>query len=83
MPSWVDAAQTASGVSLSKNKSTEPAEATFGFRKRQESHLRLQTPLEIEAMDNEYEATPMGERVAQLYIDPLSADILLEGLEEP
>lgn len=80
VPSWVDAAQTASGVSLSKNKSIEPTEVTFGFQKASRISAQASNSFEFEAMDNEYEATPMGERVAQLYIDPLSADILLEGL---
>ena len=80
VPSWVDAAQTASGVSLSKNKSIEPTEVTFGFQKASRISAQASNSFDFEAMDNEYEATPMGERVAQLYIDPLSADILLEGL---
>ena len=80
VPSWVDAAQTASGVSLSKNKSTEPTEVTFGFQKASRISSQVSNSFDFEAMDNEYEATPMGERVAQLYIDPLSADVLLEGL---
>ena len=33
IPSWVSAAQSASGVSMVKKKSTEPVEATFGFKK--------------------------------------------------
>lgn len=80
LPSWVDAAQSASGVTMGKKKSIEPAEATFGFQRASRISVQTTNSLEIEALDNEYEATPMGERVAQLYIDPLSADILLEGL---
>ena len=79
-PSWVDAAQSASGVSFSKSKSREPNEATFGFQRASSISVGNSLSLDIEALDNEYEATPMGERVAQLYIDPLSADILLDGL---
>ena len=79
-PSWVDAAQSASGVSLSKSKSREPVEATFGFQRASKISISTPLSLDIEALDNEYEATAMGERVAQLYIDPLSADILLDGL---
>ena len=63
-----------------QKKSVEPAEATFGFQRASRISVQTSNSLEIEALDNEYEATPMGERVAQLYIDPLSADILLEGL---
>ena len=79
-PSWVDAAQSASGVSFSKQKSREPTEATFGFQRASSISIEESLSFETEALDNEYEATPMGERVAQLYIDPLSADILLDGL---
>ena len=79
-PSWVDAAQSASGVSFSKSKSREPTEATFGFQRASSISAGYSQSFDTEALDNEYEATPMGERVAQLYIDPLSADILLDGL---
>ena len=79
-PSWVDAAQSASGVSFSKSKSREPTEATFGFQRASSISVGNSLSFDTEALDNEYEATPMGERVAQLYIDPLSADILLDGL---
>ena len=80
IPSWVDAAQSASGVSISKSKSREPVEATFGFQRASRINVSEISSLDFEAIDNEYEATTMGERVAQLYIDPLSADIMLDGL---
>ena len=80
VPSWVDVAQSASGVSFSKSSSREPVEATFGFQKASRIGISSTNQLTYEALDNEYEATPMGERVAQLYIDPLSANIMLEGL---
>tara|TARA_B110001452_G_scaffold247171_1_gene233060 strand:- start:2356 stop:3390 length:1035 start_codon:yes stop_codon:yes gene_type:complete len=82
-PSWVEAAQSASGVDFKSTKSTkskEPTEATFGFQRA--STIKISTPnsFDVEALDTSYEATPMGERVAQLYIDPLTADILIDGL---
>jgi len=80
VPSWVDAAQAASGVSMSQRKSKEPVEATFGFQRASKINVTSPNSFEYEAFDNEYEATPMGERIAQLYIDPLSADIMIEGL---
>ena len=80
VPSWVDAAQSASGVSISKSKSREPVEATFGFQRASKITVAEMSSPEYEATDNEYEATLMGERVAQLYIDPLSANIMLDGL---
>ena len=79
-PSWVDAAQSASGVKMSARKSKEPIEATFGFQRASSIAVSNIDTLDVEALDTEYEATPMGERIAQLYIDPLSADILIDGL---
>lgn len=79
-PSWVDVAQNASGVQISSNKSKEPIEATFGFQRASEITISVSKSFDVEALDTEYEATPMGERIAQLYIDPLSADILIDGL---
>lgn len=79
-PSWVDAAQSASGVKMSARKSKEPIEATFGFQRASSIAVSSTDTLDVEALDTEYEATPMGERIAQLYIDPLSADILIDGL---
>jgi helicase len=79
-PSWVDAAQSASGVTMSGKKSKEPVEATFGFQRASRIAVSGTAIFDVEALDTEYEATPMGERIAQLYIDPLSADILIDGL---
>ena len=79
-PSWVDAAQSASGVSISSSKSKEPTEATFGFQRASKIEITSSNSYDMEALDTTYEATAMGERVAQLYIDPLSADILIDGL---
>ena len=41
----------------------EPTEATFGSKELQASALEFLS-FDTEALDNEYEATPMGERVA-------------------
>lgn len=79
-PSWVDAAQSASGVTMTGKKSKEPVEATFGFQRASRIAVSSTAIFDVEALDTEYEATPMGERIAQLYIDPLSADILIDGL---
>ena len=79
IPSWVDVATQASGVSISSKKSYEPVEATFGFRKANTYNFTEEVP-SVESVDSTYEATAMGERVAQLYLDPLSADILIDGL---
>ena len=79
IPSWISAASNASGVSLTSKKSKEPVEATFGFRKATSFNIAEEIPT-FESLDTTYEATPMGERVAHLYLDPLSADILIDGL---
>tara|TARA_B100000941_G_scaffold95092_1_gene66130 strand:- start:13246 stop:15759 length:2514 start_codon:yes stop_codon:yes gene_type:complete len=80
-PSWVDVAKSASGVTIiSEKKSIEPSEATFGFRRASNIEYKLPEFSSMEAFDTEYEATDMGEKVVQLYIDPLSADILIDGL---
>ena len=80
-PTWVDAAQSASGVKLStKENRKEPREASFGFQRASEIVRSISNLPLSESPDNFYEATPMGERIAQLMIDPLSADILLDGL---
>ncbi len=79
VPSWISAASNASGVSLTSKKSTEPVEATFGFRKATSFNVAEEVPM-FESLDTTYEATPMGEKVAHLYLDPLSADILIDGL---
>ena len=81
-PAWLDSALAASGVSLGGvNKSKlEPREATFGF-KRASSIVRQEPDTFLgESVDNRYEATAMGERIAQLMIDPLSADVMITGL---
>ena len=79
IPTWVDVATQASGVSFSSKKSREPIEATFGFRKAT-TYNATEEFQKVESLDSTYSATPMGERVAQLYLDPLSADILIDGL---
>lgn len=80
IPSWVDVAKSASGVEMIKERVIEPSEATFGFRKASNIEQQIIDFASTEAFDTEYEATDMGQKVAQLYIDPLSADILIEGL---
>ena len=80
IPVWVDAAKSASGVDISRKKSIEPTEATFGFQRASSISVVPKNNFTIEALDTTYEATSMGERVAQLYIDPLSADIMIDGM---
>ena len=80
-PEWVDAAKNAGGVSLSEPHSRlEPMEVSFGFTPASTLPSRTLSIAGMEADTNVYEATAMGERVAQLYVDPLSADVMIDGL---
>jgi helicase len=80
-PEWVDAAKNAGGVSLSEPHSRlEPMEVSFGFTPASTLPSRTLSIAGMEADTNVYEATAMGERIAQLYVDPLSADVMIDGL---
>ena len=74
----VDAVQSASELAF-LNLNREPVE-DICLQRASRINVSEISSLDFEAIDNEYEATNMGERVAQLYIDPLSADIILDGL---
>ena len=86
VPAWVNVAQEAGGVSLreelrSTSVPSSHGKPSLGFV----SATTLnnvggwsETVGEPPAM--KYEATPMGERVAQLYLDPLSASVLRTGM---
>ncbi|MDP6869234.1 MAG: DEAD/DEAH box helicase [Candidatus Poseidoniaceae archaeon] len=78
-PDWVQVAKATSGVVMtSGRKKTEPSEVTFGFHRASEISYTYEEL--YEASNTEYESTPMGERISQLYIDPLSADVMIQGL---
>ena len=79
-PIWVDAAKSASGVRMKGSSRRESAEVTLGFTRASSFTNTNLTGSQNEAIDTMYEATPMGERVAQLYIDPMSAHIMIDGL---
>jgi helicase len=89
-PMWASVAEVADGVSWepvssagwhpSTVASAQPA--TFGFTNAR--NIRG-TPVSLEvnavaAANTMYEATAMGERVTQLYLDPLSASMMRTGL---
>ena len=87
VPVWVAVAQDAGGVSIaspqeqSARTSTSHAEPSLGFVSA--SSMKQvggwsQQKGEHPAM--RYEATAMGERIAQLYLDPLSASIMRTGM---
>ena len=90
MPVWANIAHSTMGVEFQSpnnyptNKIFNSAfsEPSFGFKKATElSHVgawHLDDKNEFSAM--KYEATLMGERITQLYLDPLSASLLRVGL---
>ena len=90
VPMWANTAHQTDGVSWEPKSRPSPlprrtsahAEPAVGFSKA--TSLR-QTggwaePVAQDAASMRYEATAMGERVTQLYLDPLSASILRRGL---
>ena len=89
-PMWASVAEVADGVSWEPVSSTgthpstasSAQPATFGFTNAR--NIRG-TPMSLEvsavaAANTMYEATAMGERVTQLYLDPLSASMMRTGL---
>ena len=89
-PMWASVAEVADGVSWepvsssgsrpSTAASAQPA--TFGFTNARDIRGRPMS-LEVSAVaaaNTMYEATAMGERVTQLYLDPLSASMMRTGL---
>ncbi len=77
-PDWVEIAKSTSGVGFKSQTQVRVLEPRFGFQKA--SNISYSNEMSYEPNDTEYESTPMGERVSQLYIDPLSADIMIQGL---
>ena len=93
MPAWAKIADSTGGVEFKfqtesyshqsyENRSSAHSGATLGFSNA--ADLRYVGGWEAEqSADNlamKYEATLMGERVTQFYLDPLSASILRHGL---
>ncbi|HJM19713.1 MAG TPA: DEAD/DEAH box helicase [Candidatus Thalassarchaeaceae archaeon] len=88
LPPWAIAASSTTGVRLSENtpKQVKPKRkgpAIIGFQSAgdiyRESRLEPNQP-EQDAMT--YQATPFGERISRLYLDPLSGHILQAGLRK-
>jgi helicase len=91
VPVWASSARSTQGVSWTpgghrttppKRSSSPHASPSIGFSK---ATTLPQTggwaqPAAEDGPSMRYEATPMGERVTQLYLDPLSASILRRGL---
>lgn len=86
VPAWVNVAQEAGGVSLSEERHSTSAPSSHG--KPSLGFVSATTLNNVggwsetvgEPPAMKYEATPMGERVAQLYLDPLSASVLRTGM---
>ena len=91
VPNWATSAHQTQGVSWqpeglnrtapSKHNSAH-SEPSFGFSRATalQSTGGWVQPHAEDGPDMRYEATAMGERVTQLYLDPLSASILRRGL---
>ncbi|MEC8632273.1 MAG: DEAD/DEAH box helicase [Candidatus Thermoplasmatota archaeon] len=91
VPTWATSAHHTQGVSweperpgakpLTRASSAHPT-PSFGFSRATslEQTGGWVQPVAEDGPDMRYEATAMGERVTQLYLDPLSASILRRGL---
>ena len=90
VPPWASSAAETAGVEWSPQTSAHPAQRSpsvhtspvFGFSPAS-SFAHGSTPALNPVEDGpgmRYQATAMGERVTQLYLDPLSASILRTGL---
>ena len=91
MPIWASIAQTTGGVELrssrpQQNPPPKPSsaftQASLGFTSASDLSQvgGWSEPSGNDHSSMEYEATLMGERITQLYLDPLSASILRTGL---
>lgn len=91
VPVWASSARSTQGVSWTpgghratppKRSSSAHASPSIGFSKATTLPQRggWAQPAAEDGPSMRYEATPMGERVTQLYLDPLSASILRRGL---
>lgn len=89
IPVWASVAQDIPGVEVSQEPGIEPEvkssaynKVEFGFS--QASNLNSTGAWQPNQSSNtigmKYEATPMGERITQLYLDPLSASMMRTGL---
>ncbi len=83
IPLWAQSAETVEGVGLVDLVEAKPRPkrpAVIGFQKAGE--LASPPPEQVipDSLAMTYLATPFGERVSRLYLDPLSGLILREGL---
>ena len=86
VPVWVNVAQDSGGVSMQEARlapsiPTSHGKPSLGFVSASSlNNVGGWNPTSGEPPAMKYEATAIGERVAQLYLDPLSASILRTGM---
>ncbi|HII36926.1 MAG TPA: DEAD/DEAH box helicase [Candidatus Poseidoniaceae archaeon] len=89
IPLWASAAQSIPGVEVSDSTMSEPSSKTsaynnieFGFSPATKLNNTggWKAKEHPNASGMKYEATAMGERITQLYLDPLSASVIRTGL---
>ena len=91
MPIWATIAQSTGGVELRSSRSEQTplpksstafTQASLGFTSASDLAQvgGWSAPSANDHSSMEYEATLMGERITQLYLDPLSASVLRTGL---
>ena len=84
LPSWVGSASKVTGLDVASEPNRGHGEKPrrgppiFGFRKASVHDSYEVDPPESSSMV--YNATPLGERVAQLYLNPISGRIIRDGL---
>ena len=83
LPSWVDSASEVLGIDIhgdAEGTHDKPRRGPpiFGFRKASLHESYEQDPPESASMT--YRATPLGERVSQLYLNPISGRMLRDGM---
>ncbi len=84
LPSWVDSASEVLGIDIRGEREESQFKPRrgppiFGFRKASLHESYEQDPPEPASMT--YRATPLGERVSQLYLNPISGRMLRDGME--
>ena len=84
LPSWVGSASKVAGLDVATepirryDESPRRGPPIFGFRKASVHDSFEAEPPESPSMA--YSATPLGDRVAQLYLNPISGRIIRDGL---
>ena len=89
IPLWASAAKSIAGVEVTEQSGSNPTTRSSAYKQPEfgfslASKLNNTGAWQEKSASNEvgmkFEATPIGERVTQLYLDPLSASIIRTGL---